>query len=92
MNFYALQGKYDLPEKVDGKTVIESLSFQCSTLYRQWRFRLKEKHFRGKSLAQAKDSRPLTIDKDEWDWLVFEYWGSDKQKVICYLLFCCKIL
>ncbi|KAK9667025.1 hypothetical protein RND81_14G227300 [Saponaria officinalis] len=73
-------GKYNLPENVDGKPVIDSLSFQCSTLYRQWRYRLKEKHFRGKSLAQAKDSRPLTVDKDEWDWLVFEYWDSDKQK------------
>ncbi|XP_074301661.1 uncharacterized protein LOC141633075 isoform X3 [Silene latifolia] len=75
-----IMAKYNLPEKVDGQPVIDSLSFQCSTLYRQWRYRLKENHFRGKKLAQAKDSRPLTLDKDEWDWLVFEYWGSDKQK------------
>ncbi|XP_074267013.1 uncharacterized protein LOC141590314 [Silene latifolia] len=73
-------GKYNLPETVDDKPVVDSLSFQCSTLYRHWRFRLKERYFRGKTLAQAKDSRPLTVDKEEWDWLVFEYWGSDKQK------------
>lgn len=86
MDLYVSQGKYNLPEKVDGKPVVDSLSFQCSTLYRNWRFRLKEKHFRGKSLAEAKDSRPLTVDKDEWDWLVFDYWGSDKQKVMNYIL------
>lgn len=85
--YYVLQGKYNLPEKVDEKPVIDALSFQCSSLYRHWRYRLKEKHFRGKSLAQAKDSRPLTVDKAEWDWLVFEYWNSDKQKVIGYMFF-----
>ncbi|KAL2938450.1 hypothetical protein RDABS01_021899, partial [Bienertia sinuspersici] len=57
-----IRGKYDLPEKVVGADVTEALSFQCSMLYKHWRFRLKEQHFRNKSVADAISSRPNTID------------------------------
>ncbi|KAL2921405.1 Fibronectin-binding protein PlpA [Bienertia sinuspersici] len=62
-------GKYVLPEKVAGANVTEALSFQCSMLYKHWRFRLKEQHFRNKSIADAINSRPNTIDVDKWTWL-----------------------
>ncbi|KAL2903632.1 hypothetical protein RDABS01_002342 [Bienertia sinuspersici] len=75
-------GKYDLPEKVAGADVTEALSFQCSMLYKHWRFRLKEQHFRNKSIAYAMNSRPNTIDVDKWTWLVCEYWNGEKQKRI----------
>ncbi|KAL2931390.1 hypothetical protein RDABS01_036800, partial [Bienertia sinuspersici] len=66
-------GKYDLPGKVTGADVTEALSFQCSMLYKHWRFRLKEQHFRNK---------PNTIDVGPWTWLVCEYWNNEKQKHI----------
>ncbi|XP_056697787.1 uncharacterized protein [Spinacia oleracea] len=75
-------GKYNLPEKVGGADVVEALSFQCSILYRHWRFRLKEEHYRGKTKAQARANKPLTIDNEAWVWLVDEYWGSPKQERI----------
>ncbi|KAL2929845.1 Fibronectin-binding protein PlpA, partial [Bienertia sinuspersici] len=75
-------GKYDLPEKVAGVDVTEALSFQCSMLYKHWRFRLKEQNFRNNSLADAINSRPNTIDVDKWTWLVCEYWNGKKQKHI----------
>ncbi|KAL2899204.1 Fibronectin-binding protein PlpA [Bienertia sinuspersici] len=58
--------KYDLPEKVAGADVTEALSFQCSMLYKHWRFRLKEQHFRDKSLVDAINSRPNNIDVGPW--------------------------
>ncbi|KAL2906411.1 hypothetical protein RDABS01_005121, partial [Bienertia sinuspersici] len=75
-------GKYDLPENVTGADVTEDLSFQCSMLYKNWRFRLKEQHFRNKSIADAINTRPNTIDVDKWTWLVCEYWNAEKQKRI----------
>ncbi|CAH9091486.1 unnamed protein product [Cuscuta epithymum] len=77
-----IKGKYDLPERVDDVDVTEVLKLQCSMLYRNWRFRLKESHFRGKSKAQASSSRPTNIDREQWEWLVYEYWGSEKQEEI----------
>ncbi|KAL2926549.1 hypothetical protein RDABS01_028269 [Bienertia sinuspersici] len=74
-------GKYDLPKKVVGVDVTEALSFQCSMLYKHWRFRLKEQHFRNKSVADAINSRPNTIDVDKWTWLVCEYWNGEMQKI-----------
>ncbi|XP_021864954.2 uncharacterized protein [Spinacia oleracea] len=59
-------GKYNLPEKVGGANVVEALSFQCSILYRHWRFRLKEAHYRGKTKAQARANKPPTVDKEAW--------------------------
>ncbi|KAL2897359.1 Proline-specific permease, partial [Bienertia sinuspersici] len=59
-----------------------ALSFQCPMLYKNWRFRLKEQHFRNKSLADAINSRPNTIDVGKWTWLVCEYWNDEKQKHI----------
>ncbi|CAH9091488.1 unnamed protein product [Cuscuta epithymum] len=76
-----IKGKYDLPERVDDVDVTEVLKLQCSMLYRNWRFRLKESHFRGKSKAQASSSRPTNIDREQWEWLVYEYWGSEKQEI-----------
>ncbi|KAL2901731.1 Fibronectin-binding protein PlpA [Bienertia sinuspersici] len=75
-------GKYDSLEKVAGADVTEALSFQCSMLYKHWRFRLKEQHFRNKSVADAINSRPNTIDVGKWTWLVCEYWNGEKQKHI----------
>ncbi|KAL2901222.1 hypothetical protein RDABS01_026304 [Bienertia sinuspersici] len=51
-------------------------------LYKHWRFRLKEQHFRNKSVADAISSRPNTIDVGPWMWLVCEYWNNEKQKHI----------
>ncbi|KAL2931591.1 Phosphomethylpyrimidine synthase [Bienertia sinuspersici] len=75
-----IRGKYDLPDKVGGADVIEALSFQCLMLYKHWRFRLKEQHFRKKSVAEAINSRPNTINVDQWTWLVCEYWNDAKRK------------
>ncbi|KAL2893771.1 hypothetical protein RDABS01_009680 [Bienertia sinuspersici] len=77
-----IRGKYDLPDKVGGADVIEALSLQCSMLYKHWRFRLKEQHFRNKSVAEAINSRPSTINVDDWTWLVCEYWNDEKRKRI----------
>ncbi|KAL2934386.1 Phosphoglycerate kinase [Bienertia sinuspersici] len=77
-----IRGKYDLPEKVAGFDLTKALSFQCSMLYKHWRFRLKEQHFRNKSVADAINSRPNTIDVDKWTWLLCEYWNSEKKKHI----------
>ncbi|XP_021714206.1 uncharacterized protein LOC110682232 isoform X2 [Chenopodium quinoa] len=74
--------KYNLPEKIGGADATDALSFQCSILYRHWRFRLKEKYYRGKTKAEARDNRPSTIDPIQWDWLVYEYWSSPKQEAI----------
>ncbi|KAL2902185.1 hypothetical protein RDABS01_027267, partial [Bienertia sinuspersici] len=46
------------------------------------KIRLKEQHFRNKSVAQAINSRPNTIDVNPWTWLVFEYWNDEKRKHI----------
>ncbi|KAL2942225.1 hypothetical protein RDABS01_030575, partial [Bienertia sinuspersici] len=77
-----IRGKYDLPDKVGDADVIEALSLQCSMLYKHWRFRLKEQHFRNKSVAEVINSRPSTINVDEWTWLVCEYWNDEKRKRI----------
>ncbi|KAL2904318.1 Fibronectin-binding protein PlpA [Bienertia sinuspersici] len=77
-----IRTKYDLPEKVAGADVTEVLSFQCSMLYKHWRFRLKEQHFRDKSLVDAINSRPNNIDVGPWTWLVCDYWNGEKQKHI----------
>uniref|UniRef100_A0A803NAG6 Transposase, Ptta/En/Spm, plant n=1 Tax=Chenopodium quinoa TaxID=63459 RepID=A0A803NAG6_CHEQI len=74
--------KYNLPEKIGGADATDALIFQCSILYRYWRFRLKEKYYRGKTKAEARDYRPSTIDPIQWDWLVYEYWSSPKQEAI----------
>ena len=79
------QGKYDLPDKVAGVDVTEALSFQCSMLYKHWRFRLKEQYFRKKSIADAINSKPDNIDANQWTWLVCEYWNDEKQKVKFHL-------
>ncbi|KAL2923534.1 hypothetical protein RDABS01_015025 [Bienertia sinuspersici] len=76
-----IRGKYDLPEKVAGADVTEALSFQCSMLYKHWRFRLKEQHFRDKSVADAINSRPNNIEVGPWTWLVCDYWNGAKQKI-----------
>ncbi|KAL2894408.1 hypothetical protein RDABS01_010317 [Bienertia sinuspersici] len=76
-----IRGIYDLHDKVGGADITEALSFQCSMLYKHWRFRLKEQHFRNKSVAKALNSRPSTINVDEWTWLVCEYWNDEKQKM-----------
>ncbi|KAL2905270.1 hypothetical protein RDABS01_003980 [Bienertia sinuspersici] len=68
--------------RVAGTDVTEALSFQCSVLYKHWRSRLKEQHFRNKSVADAISSRPNTIDVGPWTWLVCEYWNNEKQKHI----------
>ncbi|KAL2923494.1 hypothetical protein RDABS01_014985, partial [Bienertia sinuspersici] len=78
---YSNWGKYDLPEKVGGADVTEALSFQCSMLYKHWRFRLKEQHFRDKSVADAINSRPNNIEVGPWTWLVCDYWNGEKQKL-----------
>uniref|UniRef100_A0A803N837 Uncharacterized protein n=1 Tax=Chenopodium quinoa TaxID=63459 RepID=A0A803N837_CHEQI len=77
-----IRAKYDLPDKVAGADVTDALSFQCSMLYKHWRFRLKEKYFRNKSIADAINSRPDNIDANQWTWLVCEYWNDEKQKRI----------
>ncbi|KAL2904487.1 hypothetical protein RDABS01_003197 [Bienertia sinuspersici] len=77
-----IRAKYDLPEKVASADVLEALSFQCSMLYKHWRFRLKEQHFRDKSVVDAINSRPNTIDVGPWMWLVCDYWNGEKQKHI----------
>ncbi|XP_021759569.1 uncharacterized protein LOC110724447 isoform X3 [Chenopodium quinoa] len=66
---------------IGGSDATDALSFQCSILYRHWRFRLKEKYYRGKTKAEARDNRPSTIDPIQWDWLVYEYWSSPKQEI-----------
>ncbi|KAL2898214.1 Uracil-DNA glycosylase [Bienertia sinuspersici] len=60
-------GKYDLLEKVVGADITEALSFQCSMF--------------NKSVADAINSRPSTIDLGPWTWLVYEYWNNEKQKL-----------
>ncbi|XP_021767737.1 TPR-containing protein DDB_G0280363-like [Chenopodium quinoa] len=77
-----IRAKYDLPDKVAGADVTDALSFQCSMLYKHWRFRLKEKYFRNKSIADAINSIPDNIDANQWTWLVCEYWNDEKQKRI----------
>uniref|UniRef100_A0A803N6M1 Uncharacterized protein n=1 Tax=Chenopodium quinoa TaxID=63459 RepID=A0A803N6M1_CHEQI len=77
-----IRAKYDLPDKVAGADVTDALSFQCSMLYKHWRFRLKEQYFRNKSIADAINSRPDNIDANQWTWLVCEYWNDEKQKRI----------
>ncbi|KAL2938680.1 RNA-binding protein 33 [Bienertia sinuspersici] len=67
MDKVAKQRLYD-KIRVGGANVIEALSFQCSMLYKHWRFRLKEQHFRNKSVAEAINSRPNTIDVNPWTW------------------------
>ncbi|KAL2931505.1 hypothetical protein RDABS01_036915 [Bienertia sinuspersici] len=77
-----IRGKYDLPEKVVGVDVTKALSFQCSMLYKHWRFRLKEQHFRDKSITDAIHSRPNNIEVGPWTWLVCDYWNCEKKKHI----------
>uniref|UniRef100_A0A803N463 Uncharacterized protein n=1 Tax=Chenopodium quinoa TaxID=63459 RepID=A0A803N463_CHEQI len=77
-----ITSKYDLPDMVAGANVTEALSFQCSMLYKHWRFRLKEQYFRNKPVTDAINSRPDTIDANQWTWLVCEYWNDEKQKRI----------
>uniref|UniRef100_A0A803KV28 Uncharacterized protein n=1 Tax=Chenopodium quinoa TaxID=63459 RepID=A0A803KV28_CHEQI len=77
-----IRSKYDLPDMVAGANVTEALSFQCSMLYKHWRFRLKEQYFRNKSVTDAINSRPDTINANQWTWLVCEYWNDEKQKRI----------
>ncbi|KAL2943454.1 Protein DYAD, partial [Bienertia sinuspersici] len=81
MDKLAKQRLYD-KIRVGGADVIEALSLQCSMLYEHWRFRLKEQHFRNKSVAEAINSRPSTINVDECTWLVCEYWNDEKRKRI----------
>ncbi|KAL2923304.1 hypothetical protein RDABS01_014795 [Bienertia sinuspersici] len=74
--------KYDLPEKVAGVDVTEALSFQCSMLYKHWIFRLKEQHFRDKSVVDVINSKRNNIDVGPWTWVVCDYWNGEKQKHI----------
>uniref|UniRef100_A0A803N990 Uncharacterized protein n=1 Tax=Chenopodium quinoa TaxID=63459 RepID=A0A803N990_CHEQI len=76
-----IRSKYDLPDKVAGVDVTDALSFQCSMLYKHWRFGLKEKYFRNKSIADAINSRSDNIDDNQWTWLVCKYWNDEKQKM-----------
>ncbi|KAL2900710.1 hypothetical protein RDABS01_025792 [Bienertia sinuspersici] len=63
----------DCSNWVAGADITEALIFECSMLYKHWRFRLKEQHYKNK---------PHTIDVGKWTWLVYEYWNGEKQKHI----------
>ncbi|KAL2924709.1 putative membrane protein ycf78, partial [Bienertia sinuspersici] len=55
----------------EGSHIDKALKIQCSSLYRNWRERLKSENFsKCKSLKEAERAYPAGVDIDQWKWLV----------------------
>lgn len=66
----------------EGENIDQAVENQCKILYRQWRYRLKEKYFDGFSIAEAMSNCPEGVHPDDWRWIVEKHWGSEKHKRI----------
>jgi len=73
-----MQAEWKFPPEAKGIDVARAVELQCMMLLRGWRYRLKEKHFAGKTATEAIKNKPPEVNRDKWNWLV-NHWADPKQ-------------